>query len=212
MKTRTSVFSLALALLPCLAISQSQPAPSAPSVLVKTGKLLDVRKGAYIDGAAIWIEGDRIKEVGRLAEVQAHAPRRRQANRPQPCHSSARPYRLPHPLNGAFASGPDGYLLGLATNRKRSALLRARPTPASLCMRASPQCATLKTKALATLTSPSATPSTQALVEGPRNAGGTRAIAAVGQYRPFWRLSRPYEFSHRRANGERRRGSQTCRP
>ena len=67
MKTRAFVFALALAVLPAFAISQSQP---APSVLVKAGKLLDVRKGAYIESGAIWIEGDRIKEVGRLAEVQ----------------------------------------------------------------------------------------------------------------------------------------------
>jgi hypothetical protein len=41
MKTRAFVLALVLALYPALAISQAQP---AASVLVKTGKLLDVRK------------------------------------------------------------------------------------------------------------------------------------------------------------------------
>jgi hypothetical protein len=35
----------------------------AASVLVKAGRLLDVREGGYIENAGIWIEGDRIKEL-----------------------------------------------------------------------------------------------------------------------------------------------------
>src|SRR5580658_115975 len=77
MRSRVFVFAVFLALVPVFAFSQSRLAssPSTPSVLVKAGTLLDVRKGSYIENEAIWIEGDRIKEVGRLAEVQAHAPR-----------------------------------------------------------------------------------------------------------------------------------------
>ena len=44
------------------------------SLLIKAGKLLDVRKGTYIDNVAIWIEEDRIKEVDSISQV-AHAPR-----------------------------------------------------------------------------------------------------------------------------------------
>jgi len=43
--------------------------------VVKAAKLLDVRKGSYVEDAAIWIEGERIKEVGHASEVQAHAPK-----------------------------------------------------------------------------------------------------------------------------------------
>src|SRR5580692_7053552 len=76
MKTQAFVLTLVLALDPALAISQAQPAPqlSAP-VLVKAGRLLDVRKGTYIDNAGIWIEAERIKEAGRVSEVQSHAPK-----------------------------------------------------------------------------------------------------------------------------------------
>jgi hypothetical protein len=65
MKTRAFVLALVLALYPALAISQAQP---AASVLVKAGKLLDVRKGKYIENFGIWIEGERIKEVGRVSD------------------------------------------------------------------------------------------------------------------------------------------------
>jgi hypothetical protein len=48
---------------------------SSDIVLVKAGRPLDVRKGAYIENAAILIEGERIQEVGPAAQVQADAPR-----------------------------------------------------------------------------------------------------------------------------------------
>src|SRR5215471_11923762 len=43
-------------------------------VLVKAGKLLDIRNGVYISNAAVWIDGERIKEVGPATQVEAHAP------------------------------------------------------------------------------------------------------------------------------------------
>ena len=64
MKSASSVLSVLLLIYPALAISQSKPRRSSASVLVKAGKLLDVRKGSYIENAGIWIEGERIKEVG----------------------------------------------------------------------------------------------------------------------------------------------------
>lgn len=76
MKTRALFLGLVLALHPALAISQALPPPqSTATVLVKAGKLLDVRKGSYIEKAAIWIEGERIKEVGLASDVESHAPK-----------------------------------------------------------------------------------------------------------------------------------------
>jgi imidazolonepropionase-like amidohydrolase len=43
--------------------------------VVKAAKLLDVRKGSYVENAAIWIESERIKDVGPFVEVLAHAPK-----------------------------------------------------------------------------------------------------------------------------------------
>ena len=74
MRIRSSVVSVLLLIWPALAISQSKPRSSVP-VLVKAAKLLDVRKGNYIENAGIWIDGERIKEVGGFSEVQSHAPK-----------------------------------------------------------------------------------------------------------------------------------------
>src|SRR5579863_5258998 len=104
MKTRSLVFTLLV--FSGLAHSQS-------SVLVKAGKLLDVRQGAYIENAAIWIEGGRIKEVGPAARMREHAGKNaefvdlsRVTVLPGliDCHTH---------LMARFAAGPDGYLLGL---------------------------------------------------------------------------------------------------
>ena len=86
-----------------------------PVVLIKAGKLLDVRKGAYIENAAILIEGERIREVGPAAEVQAHAPQGAKLI------DLGRAYVLPGLIDchthimARFDDTPDGYVLGLAT-------------------------------------------------------------------------------------------------
>ncbi|HYA94684.1 MAG TPA: amidohydrolase family protein [Terriglobales bacterium] len=54
--------------------AEDKPAP--PKVtLIKAGRLLDVRDGSYRTDQGVLIEGERIKEVGPLARVQAHAPK-----------------------------------------------------------------------------------------------------------------------------------------
>src|SRR5580704_4873674 len=182
MKTRAFAFAWALALLPAFAIPQSQP---SPSVLVKAGKLLDVRKGGYIEGGAIWIEGDRIKEVGRLAEVRGHAPQdakvidlRRATVLPGliDCHTH---------LMARFAATPDGYLLGLAT---KSQAFRALEGAADARVTLNAGFTTVRDvenegSGYADVALRDAI--NQGLVEGPRMQVATRAIAAVGQYNPF---------------------------
>jgi imidazolonepropionase-like amidohydrolase len=49
--------------------------PQAKSILLKAGRILDVRTGKYIPNAGVLVEQDKIKEVGPMAEVQAHAPK-----------------------------------------------------------------------------------------------------------------------------------------
>ena len=46
----------------------------APVTLVKAGRLLDPRTGNVLSPAAVLIEDGKIKEVGSLPQVQAHAP------------------------------------------------------------------------------------------------------------------------------------------
>jgi adenine deaminase len=75
---RTRIYLLFLALLPntCLLNAQSSPTSKPLSVtLLKAGRVLDITSGHYIESVGILIEDDRIKEVGRAAEIQSHAPK-----------------------------------------------------------------------------------------------------------------------------------------
>lgn len=53
----------------------SAQSPSLSSVIVKAGRVLDVRTGKYAEKQAIWIEGDRIRKIGSEAELRAEMPR-----------------------------------------------------------------------------------------------------------------------------------------
>jgi imidazolonepropionase-like amidohydrolase len=68
---RFSFFLLLVAfVLPTLAQEAKTPAV----IGVKAGKLLDVRTGNYSTDQMIWIEGDRIKAVGKAADIQRQMP------------------------------------------------------------------------------------------------------------------------------------------
>ena len=47
--------------------------PHTGSILLKAARMLDVRTGKYVSNAGVLVENDKIKEVGPLAQVQAHA-------------------------------------------------------------------------------------------------------------------------------------------
>lgn len=66
-----SVLCITLAF-PATVQAQGSPAPQTPTpVLVKAGRLIDGRADAPLVATAILIDGDRIKAVGSLAQVQA---------------------------------------------------------------------------------------------------------------------------------------------
>ena len=60
----------------CLLLSIGLLAGQSPTLLtlVKAGRLLDPRTGNVLSPAAVLIESGKIKEVGALSQVQAHAP------------------------------------------------------------------------------------------------------------------------------------------
>ncbi|HET9787886.1 MAG TPA: hypothetical protein VFP47_12155, partial [Pyrinomonadaceae bacterium] len=67
-----------LALVVCFGLVQGAVvAQTAPTrvVLIKAGKLIDVRSGRVAENQGILIEGERIKSVGPLAEMEKAAPR-----------------------------------------------------------------------------------------------------------------------------------------
>jgi imidazolonepropionase-like amidohydrolase len=70
---RSGSFLKAVALVMGAAGVSQAAGPPASSVVLKAARLLDVRSGRYIDGQALLVEGERIKEVGPAAAVQAHA-------------------------------------------------------------------------------------------------------------------------------------------
>lgn len=51
-----------------------QAPPASTVVAVKAGRILDVRSGNYLTGQTIWIEGDRIKAVGKSSDIQKQLP------------------------------------------------------------------------------------------------------------------------------------------
>src|ERR1700675_2767871 len=51
------------------------PKVSAPlEIAIHAGKVLDVRTGNYLTDQIIWIEGDRIKAIGKAAEISSRLP------------------------------------------------------------------------------------------------------------------------------------------
>lgn len=152
---------------------------------MKAGKLLDVRKGSYLENAAVLIEGERIKEVGRASEVQLRAPAGvkvidlgRMTVLPGlvDCHTH---------LMARFSDTPDGYVLGLAT---KSQAFRALEGAADARITLQAGFTTVRDvenegSGYADVALRDAI--NQGLVEGPRMQVATRAIAAIGQYNPF---------------------------
>ena len=66
---------LALLALPAALAAQGAPAPAPPlqQILIKAGRLIDGRGDAALPNMGILIEGERIKAVGPLAQVQGQA-------------------------------------------------------------------------------------------------------------------------------------------
>ena len=67
-------FSLLLIVLIAALLIPAQSTPARVMLLIKAGRLLDVRTGRVLTDQAILIEGERIKEVGSSATVAVRAP------------------------------------------------------------------------------------------------------------------------------------------
>jgi imidazolonepropionase-like amidohydrolase len=166
------------------ALPQAESSPPA-LVLVKAGRLLDVRKGAYIENVAILIEGERIKEVGPAAQVQAHAPQGvkmidlgRATVLPGliDCHTH---------IMARFDDTDDGYVLALATKSQARRALEGA-ADARITLRAGfTTVRDVENEGSLYADVALRDAINEGLVEGPRMQVATRAIAAVGQYNPF---------------------------
>ncbi len=56
----------------CLAQTTKITAPA--EIVIHAGKVLDVRTGNYLTDQIIWIEGDRIKAIGKAADISSQVP------------------------------------------------------------------------------------------------------------------------------------------
>ena len=70
----TVAFVLTFLLSPETFAQSAQIEPQGASTVVRAGQILDVRSGMYIKGAAIYVEGERIKAVGPASDVVKQAP------------------------------------------------------------------------------------------------------------------------------------------
>jgi len=186
MLQRLTLVTLALALCPRAAVSQSTPETKPTAItLVKAARLLDVRTGHYLENAAVLIEGDRIKEVGSAKDLQAHAPKTAKIiDLPNAtllpglidCHTH---------LMARMPKGPDGYILDLATKSQAFRALEGA-ADARITLRAGfTTVRDVENEGSGYADVALRDAIDQGLVEGPRMQVATRAIAAVGQYNPF---------------------------
>jgi imidazolonepropionase-like amidohydrolase len=172
--------------LPLSAAAQS-PGNSPPpaSVLVKAARLLDVRKGTYVENVAIWIEGERIKEIGHVADVQPHVPRNTKVV------DLGRATVLPGLIDchthimARIPDTPDGYTLTLATKSQAFRALEGAYDARITLEAGFTTVRDVENEGSGYADVALRDAIRQGLAEGPRMQVATRAIAAVGQYNPF---------------------------
>jgi imidazolonepropionase-like amidohydrolase len=186
MQLRFAVLAFVALLSPAWLTAQSTPAaPHLPEVLIKAGKLLDVRKGVYIQNAAILVEGERIKEVGLLADIQPHAPK--DARVIDLSHYSVLPGLIDchtH-LMARFADVDDAYLLALAKESQAYRALEGAANARVTLHAGFTSVRDVESEGSGYADVALRDAIRQGLVEGPRMQVATRGIAAVGQYNPF---------------------------
>jgi imidazolonepropionase-like amidohydrolase len=177
---------IAVALVLCAGIARAQPQPkSAGSTVVKAARLLDVRNGNYIENAAIWIDGGHIKQVGRVIDIQSHAPKDAKTI------DLGRATLLPGLIDchthimARFEEGPKGYLLGLATKSQAFRALEGAYNARITLQAGYTTIRDVENEGSDYADVALRDAIEQGLAEGPRMQVATRAIAAVGQYNPF---------------------------
>ncbi len=162
--------------------SESKP---AALTFLKAGRILDVKNGHYIENVGILIDGDRIKEVGPVSDIQTRTPKSAtiidlESATILPglvdCHTH---------LMARIPETADGYVVNLAT---KSQAFRALEGAADA--RATLEAGFTTVRDVENEGSEYADVAlrdavNQGLVQGPRMQVATRAIAAVGQYNPF---------------------------
>ncbi len=126
---KRAILALALAAALPGVVAAQEANRTATGVAVKTGRLLDVRSGKYLDNQIILVEGDRVKEIGPAADL-AHrlAPGTRLIDL---SHYTVLPGLIDAHTHLTFAPGSTSYR-GLSISIPREALVGARNARATL--------------------------------------------------------------------------------
>src|SRR5215472_5704958 len=181
MKLRLLLF----AIFSTTSFAQNSPDSKPMAAVLKAARLLDVRKGMYVENAALWIEGERINEVGPAAEIQAHAPKNvstidlgRATILPGliDCHTHIMA-RIPDDENG--------YIVNLATKSQAFRALEGAYNARITLEAGYTTIRDVESEGSEYADVALRDAIKQGLVVGPRMQVATRAIAAMGQYNPF---------------------------
>jgi imidazolonepropionase-like amidohydrolase len=73
MKRLGSLLALCF-LFACSCGAQTPKTTTPAEIVIHAGKVLDVRTGNYLTDQIIWIEGDRIKAIGKAADISSQVP------------------------------------------------------------------------------------------------------------------------------------------
>ena len=164
---------------------QTATPKATEATIVRAAKLLDVRKGVYLENAAVLIEGEHIKEVGPASAIQAHAPKDAKLIDLGPatilpglidCHTH---------IMARIPKGPDGYILNLATKSQAFRALEGAYNARITLEAGYTTIRDVESEGAGYADVALRDAINQGLAVGPRMLVATRAIAAVGQYNPF---------------------------
>lgn len=167
-----------------VAQSQARDTPST-SIVVKAAKLLDVRKGSFVENAAVWIEGERIRQVGSATEIVGQAPKNAKVI------DLGRVTVLPGLIDchthimARFEDSPTGYLLSLASKSQAFRALEGAYNARITLEAGYTTIRDVENEGSEYADVALRDAIDQGLAEGPRMQVATRGIAAVGQYNPF---------------------------
>jgi len=169
-----------------LAPGQSMPAPKPnDSFVLRAARILDVRTGAYLKDAGVYVDGERIKAVGPAADVLKHAPEDVRVidlgNATVlpgliDCHTH---------LMARLPDGPNSYALNLLTKSQAYRALEGAANARATLEAGFTAVRDVESEGAGYADAALRDAINNGLVEGPRMRVATRGIAAVGQYNPF---------------------------
>jgi imidazolonepropionase-like amidohydrolase len=154
-------------------------------IIVRVARVLNVLSGAYITGAAIWIEGERIKAVGSAIDVLKQAPASAEVLNLGDmtvlpglidCHTH---------LMARLPAGADGYALSLLTKSEAYRALEGAADARATLEAGFTTVRDVESEGSGYSDIALRDAINNGLVAGPRMRVATRGIAAVGQYEPF---------------------------